>query len=207
MCHYHFLIQAMAEGTNVQKQHLDLHTQLHSLSVQFNKGAVQIPSSFPPVYIRMTRGSHSADSSRVHLIASTITPGKYTATWTEATLSMTLTVSRDVESGRFVSRDVKYQLKIYSEGKTSHKTLASCTFDVTSLKLETANCLSTKKQQLQFLAGKNAATAITDIVLEATFHYEILPNQPTFSPEGSTISASPPSSICRWSFNACGVRT
>ena len=190
-----FTMQAMAESINVQKQCLELHTQLQSLSVQFSSDVVHVPSSFPPVYIRMTRGSRSAESSKVHLIPSTSTPGMYTATWTEAILSMTLTVSRDVESEIFVSRDVKYQLKIYSEGKTSHKTLASCTFDVTSLNLESASYSSTEMQQLHFLVGKNAATAISDVVLEASFLYEILPNLP----ERSSIVASPCSlsSSCR----------
>ena len=195
-----FIMQTMDEVTNVQKQRLKLQTHLQSLSVQFKQNTVQTPSSFPPIYIRMTRGSRVVESSNVPLTASTTTPGKYSAQWEGSILSMVLTVSRDVKSGRFESRDVRYQLKIYSEGKASHKTLASCRFDVTNLNLQSADCSpSAEKQQVQFNVGKNATAAISDIVLEATFQYELLPDQPTFSLEESTSITSPrsPSPSCR----------
>ena len=203
-----FIMQTMDEVTNVQKQRLKLQTHLESLSVQFKQNTVQTPSSFPPIYIRMTRGSRVVESSNVPLTASTTTPGKYSAQWEGSILSMVLTVSRDVKSGRFESRDVRYQLKIYSEGKASHKTLASCRFDVTNLNLQSADCSpSAEKQQLQFSVGKNATAAISDIVLEATFQYELLPDQPTFSLEESTSITSPcsPSPSCRLGYNICAL--
>ena len=194
------IMQVMDEVTTVQKQRLKLQTHLQSLSVQFKQNAVQTPSSFPPVYIRMTRGSRVAESSNVSLTASTTTPGMYSAQWEGSSLPMVLTVSKDVKSGKFESRDVRYQLKIYSEGKVSHKTLAGCRFDITNLNLQSVDYSpSAEKQQLQFNVGKNATAAISDIVLEATFQYELLPDQPTFSLEESTgiISPCSPSPSCR----------
>ncbi len=177
------------------KETLNLQAQLHSLTVCFERNAVQMLASFPPLYVRLSRGSQTVDSEQVLLSESSPGSCKYTARWGQTEmLPLSLSLTRDIESGEFGSKHVKFLLKIFSEGKPSHKTLASYTFDVASLKLSCLDVVSSSKdgQRIECSVGKNAASAISSVSLDVTFHYSLMRNRFAHSWEGT-----PPDSTFR----------
>ena len=179
----------MAETPHVRKHKLKLQSHLHSLSVQFGSSTVQRLTSFPPLYIRLSRGSHSIDSANVSLVESSPEMCAYNAFWEGETLSLPIGMARQTVSGIFETKHLKLVLKIYSEGKSSHKTLASHNFDIASLNLSSLDVAGSSKerQNLVFTIGKNAKTSIANITLDVTFQYSYLPDQSDRSSEESTV--------------------
>ena len=171
------------------KEKLNMHVQLHSLSVLFEQNTVHKLSSFPPLYIRLSRGSQSVESAHITLVESSPGSSTYTAHWDQVeTLQLSLGITRDLESGEFGSKHLKFLLKIFSEGKSSHRTLASYTFDVASLNLSCLDIIpfSKEKQTLECSVGKNATSVISSVTLDVTFHYSLMHDQFAYSLEAST---------------------
>lgn len=184
----------MAEALSSEKLRLRMQAHLHSLSIQFCKDSVQMPTTFPPLYVRLSRGSRFVESARVSLEESPPASGIYTARWEGDVLSIVLGLSRDVETGSFASKDVKFLLKIYSESKSSHKTLATCTFDAVQLNLAALDFMpsSTEKKILRLGVGKNATNAIKGVTLEVTFQFEFLKEEGISSFASKSDATSPP---------------
>lgn len=162
------------------KEKLYLQTQLHSLSIHFEESAIQLLASCPPLYVRLSRGSQTVDSKQVTLSETSLGSCIYTADWDQLeVLPLIVTLSRDADTGEFGPKGLKFLLKIFSEGKSSHKTLASYTFDVASLNLSCLDVVpsSVEGQRLECSIGKNATNAILSVTLDVTFHYSFMHNR------------------------------
>jgi hypothetical protein len=106
-----------------------------------------------------------------------------------------LAISQDAASGKFESKEIKFQLKVASEGKSTKKSLAGCSYDVACLNLSALGHtgVSSETREISLSTGKSAAAAaIRAITLEATFHYEFLQDDFDISVEQSRSRETSP---------------
>lgn len=176
------------------KRKLQLQVSPHSVSIHFQPNTIALPASMPPLYLRVTRGSRSTESPQATLEEVVAGSMMYTATWPSCTLTLNVALNRHSVSGEFEAKEIKLHLKIYSEGKSSHKNLASCTYNINCLNLSALDFVaaSSETRQISLSMGKFALAAIHSIVLEATFHYEYLADDFDISVEQSRSRESSP---------------
>lgn len=157
---------------------LFLSVSLHSVCIDFQQTVVTVVKPLPAVLVRIFSGSAATQSVPACLRKE---PGKsstYRASWINSSLPLNLTVSQDATSGLFHRKKVKIQLKIH--GQVSHKSLASCKYDVSSLslsrKLDSAEDASeTRLIPLSTRSAAGRAAAIHDVTVKLTFCHQILP--------------------------------
>ena len=177
------------------KRKLYLQVSPHSVSIEFKPNAVSLSASLPPLYLRMTRGTRAAESTHAALQGAAPGSTTYTATWQSCDLPMNVALYRNATSGKYASKEIKFQLKIHSKER-SHKSLASCTYDISCLNLSALDYVATSSEtrQVSLNAGLSAAAAaaIHAITLEATFHYEFLQDNFEISMEQSRSRETSP---------------
>ncbi len=184
-----FNIHSLVRMDNSTKEQIYLQTQLHTLNVRFEQDALQMLASFPPLFVRVGRGSQTADSEPVALFESSQGSCTYTAVWDQMDiLPLSLSMTRDRLTGEYGTKHVKFLLKIFSEGKSAHKTLATYNLDVADLNLSSLDFVPSSKegQRIEFSVGKNALSAISSITLDVTFYYSPIDNRFAHSPPSST---------------------
>lgn len=179
------------------KRKLCLQVSPHSVSIEFQPNSMSLSASLPTLYLRMSRGSRATESDQAILQEGLQGSTTFKASWKRSTLPLNLALSQDAVSGKYLCKEIKFQLKIASEGKAAHKSLAGCLYDVTSLNLSALDYVtaSSETRQVYLSTGKSAAAtaAIRAITLEATFHYRFLPNDFDISMEQSLPrKVSPP---------------
>lgn len=187
---------AMATFSATKKRKLYLQISPHLVSIELQPQAASLSASLPDLFLRVSRGSRATETSPVKLQQGLTGPTTYRASWSNSSLPLNLVLSQDETSGKFQGKEIKVQLKIASEGKSSHKSLASCTYDVTCLNLSTLHYVSASSEtrQMSLSTGKSAAAsaAICAITLEATFHYEFLRDDFDISVEQSRSRETSP---------------
>ena len=169
-------LQAMAEPSDFKKRKLELCISPHSVLIQFDQNAISLLASMPPLYLRISRGSRSADSCLASLEESMTGSMMYIANWGDSNLAFNVTLTQQICSGKFDSKEIKIQLKIDSGDKSRQKSLASCTYDISCLNFFALDFVETSSEtrQISLRMGKSASAAIRSILLEATFHYKYL---------------------------------
>ena len=182
------------------KRKLHLQVCPHSVSIEFHPNAASLSASLPALFLRMHRGSRAAESTPAPLREGLSGPTTYRASWNSSCLPLNLAISQDAASGKFESKEIKFQLKVASEGKSTKKSLAGCSYDVACLNLSALGHtgVSSETREISLSTGKSAAAAaIRAITLEATFHYEFLQDDFDISVEQSrSRETSPDARYC-----------
>ena len=175
----------MAEPSDFKKRKLELCISPHSVLIQFDQNAISLSASMPPLYLRISRGSRSVDSSLASLERSMTGSMMYTANWENSNLAFNVTLIQQSSSGNFDSKEIKIQLKIDSGDTSRQKSLASCTYDISCLNFSALDFVKTSSEtrQISLRMGKSASAAIRSILLEATFHYNYLEEEEDVSVE------------------------
>ena len=172
----------MENAARVKGQGLTLKMSLHSVSIQFSKNASQVPTTFPPLYVRVSHGSQSTSSSTVTLSELHHRSGNYVANWEAGSPPITVEFHRSADGAAVAPAELKFHLKIFSEKRQSHKSLASTTLHTADLNL--AEVLTTERKQLMLSVGRNATAAIHNCELDVTFEYECREEQHLATPPG-----------------------
>lgn len=184
----------MATSDELVKRKLELQMSPHSVSIRFLPNAISLPDSMPPLYLRIARGSRCTASPHATLEEVVAGSMVYTATWPSCTLTLNVALNRHSVSGKFEAKEIKIQLKIYSEDKPSHKNLASCAYNINCLNLSALDFVaaSSETRQVSLNMGKSASATIHSIILDATFHYKYLADDFDISVEQSRSRESSP---------------
>ena len=187
----------MATFQATKKRKLYLQLSPHSVSIEFQPRAASLSASLPDLFLRVSRGSRATETSPAKLQEGLSGSTTYRVSWSNSVLPLNLVLAQDETSGQFQSKEIKVQLKIASEGKSSNKSLASCAYDVTCLNLSALNYVgaSSETRQISLSMGKSAAAtaAIRAITVEATFHYKFLQDDFDISVEQSQSRETSPS--------------
>lgn len=188
------LYAAMAATGKTTKRKLYLQVSPHSVSIEFQPNAVSLSASLPALFLRISRGSRATESTQATLQG--LSGSTYRASWMSSTLPINVVLSQDTASGKVERKEIKFQLKIASEGKLTHKSLAGCTYDISCLNLSALDYtgVSSETRQISLNTGKSAAAAVAirAITLEATFRYEFLHDDFEISVEQSRSRETSP---------------
>ena len=185
---------SLAKSKKTVKRKLQLQVCPHSVSIEFHPNAASLSASLPALFLRMNCGSRAAESIPASLQG---LPGSttYRASWKSSCLPLNVAISQDADSGKFERKEIKFQLMVAPEGKSTKKSLAGCSYDVACLNLSTLSSagVSSETRQISLSTGKSAAgAAIRAITLEATFHYEFLQDDFDISVEQSRSRETSP---------------
>lgn len=186
---------ALAKSKKTVKRKLHLQVYPHSVSIEFHPNAASLSASLPALFLRMHCGSRAGESAPASLQEGLPGSTTYRANWKSSCLPLNVAISQDADSGKFESKEIKFQLMVASEGKSTKKSLAGCSYDVACLNLSTLGSagVSSETRQISLTTGKSAAgAAIRAITLEATFHYKFLQDDFDISVEQSRSREASP---------------